>query len=153
MHYPNVSLRKVLTVLRYILLALESSSSQCSECPGSGSNQAEPGWVFVSDSAKQTRLEAGPHDLSRFRQFRDSGCLQNHLIISKLKLLEHLVWGKLFAKLTHKQNPTQQWPRNLPCVVGDVPSCLFNHSAKPMGSLNAGAPRAHPLVLTLKILC
>ena len=43
MHYPNGSLRKVLTVLRYVLLALESSFSQHNEHPGSGSNQAEPG--------------------------------------------------------------------------------------------------------------
>lgn len=62
-----------------------------------------------------------------------------YLITSNLKLLGYLVWGKLFAKLTHKQNPTQQWSENLPYVVSDVSSCLFNRNAEHIGYLNIGA--------------
>lgn len=58
-HYPSVSLRKLLTVLRYGLLVLERSSSQCNEHPWAGNNQAEPGWVSVGDTGKQNRSEAG----------------------------------------------------------------------------------------------
>lgn len=73
-----------------------------------------------------------------------------YLIISNPKLLEYLVWGKLFAKLTHKQNPTEQWPENLPSVVSDVSSCLFNHNAERIGYLNIGAQWPPPWSLHWK---
>lgn len=40
--------------------------------------------------------------------------------------------------MTGKQNPTQQWPENLPGVVIDV-SSLRSATAEPIGSLNVGA--------------
>lgn len=62
-----------------------------------------------------------------------------YIIISNLKLLEYLVWGKVFAELTHKQNPTEQWPENHPCVVSAVSSCLVNPNAEHISYPNIGA--------------
>lgn len=96
---------------------------------------------LVVCKAEQTRLGAGLGDLSdSIKSATQSVCRPTtYLITSNLKLLEYLVRGKLFAKLTRKQNPTQQWLENLPHVVSDVSSCLFNRNAEHIGYLNVGA--------------